>query len=269
MKRLIFSLLYEDGNFVLSRNFQRQRVGNIKWIFDNYNLESVSLGLDELVIIDVSIKKKQTEFLNVIKKISEKIFIPITVGGGIYSLKDVEKYLESGADKILLNNLFFKNKNLFEKISKLFGKQFIVACIDYKKINNQYYVFRDEAKKICNEITLFDQIQNLYSSGAGEILLQSIDLDGTGMGMDKNIINIVEKFKISSPIILKGGIGKPDHILDIMKNKDIEAVCTANLFNFIGDTFVLTRNLLVDNEINVANWKINEMKLLKNKFKIK
>ena len=255
MKRLIFSLLYEDGMFVLSRNFQRQTVGNLNWLLENYNLEKVSLGLDELIILDVSIEKNQGEFIRVLKEISQKIFIPITVGGGIYSLNDVENFLQNGADKILLNNLFFKNKKLFTQIANIFGKQFIVGCIDYKKIDNNHLVFKNEAKNLHEDKTLINQIKDLYSSGAGEIILQSIDLDGTGAGMDKDIIHIIEKVNISSPIILKGGVGRPEHILDLMKNDYVEAVCTANLFNFIGDTFIYTRNLLLKNKIKVANWK--------------
>ena len=162
MKRLIFSLLYEDGHFVLSRNFQRQKVGDINWLLDNYNLENVSLGLDELIIIDVSSKKNKHEFHNIIKKISQKIFIPLTVGGGINNLNDVEKYLKNGADKILLNNLFFKDKKLFNEISKIFGKQFIVACIDYKMENEKYLVYKNKAKELCNSTFLVDQIESLY-----------------------------------------------------------------------------------------------------------
>jgi cyclase len=267
LKRLIFSLLYENGHFVLSRNFQRQKVGDINWLLDNYNLEKVSLGLDELIVIDVSLKKNKDEFHNIIKKISQKIFIPLTVGGGINNLNDVEKYLKNGADKILLNNLFFKNKKLFNQISRIFGKQFIVGCIDYKRENEKYLVYKNKAKDLCNSTFLIDQINNLYASGAGEIILQSIELDGTGMGIDKKILKIIENINISSPIILKGGIGKPEQILNIMRNNHVEAVCTANLFNFIGDTFVFTRSLLLKNNINIAKWKTDEMVQFKNKYK--
>jgi cyclase len=266
LKRLIFSLLYDDGDFVFSRNFKRQKVGDINWIFENYDLENVALGLDELIIIDISKKKNKIEFTDIVKKISKKIFIPITVGGGIYNEKDVDNYLKSGADKILLNNLFYKDKNFFQKISKTFGKQFIVGCIDYKKINNKYIIFKNDGNEECKNINLIQQIRNLHTAGVGEIVLQSIDLDGTGMGMDLEIIEVLKKINISSPIILKGGIGKPEHIVTVMSKKDVEAVCTANLFNFIGDSFIYTRELLIQNKINVANWGVSEMKLLKNKY---
>ena len=133
-------------------------------------------------------QKNKDEFHNIIKKISQKIFIPLTVGGGINNLNDVEKYLKNGADKILLNNLFFKNKKLFNEISRIFGKQFIVACIDYNRENEKYLVYKNKAKDLCNSTFLIDQIEKLYASGAGEIILQSIELDGTGMGIDKKIL---------------------------------------------------------------------------------
>ena len=146
MKRLIFSLLYEDGYFVLSRNFNRQKVGDINWLLKNYNFESISTGIDELIIIDISKKINKEKFINNVKQINKKIFIPITLGGSITSLNDIDYYLKNGADKILLNNVFFEDVKLPRDIATKFGKQFVVGCIDYKLIDNKVKIYKNRAK---------------------------------------------------------------------------------------------------------------------------
>ena len=119
MKRLIFSLLYCDGNFMLSRNFRLQKVGSIDWVFKNYDIENITNYIDELMLINLSREKNSNKlFLNNLKKLSKKTFIPITVGGKIESEKDVENLLDSGADKVLINTLFFKNPKMCQKCAK-------------------------------------------------------------------------------------------------------------------------------------------------------
>ena len=267
MKRLIFSLLYEDGYFVLSRNFNRQKVGDINWLLKNYNFESISTGIDELIIVDISKKINKEKFINDVKQINKKIFIPITLGGSITSLKDIDYYLKNGADKILLNNVFFEDIKLPRDIATKFGKQFVVGCIDYKLIDNKVKIYKNRAKKLCDDTNLNSHIRKLIENGAGEIILQSIDLDGTGMGIDLKILDEIDKLEIMCPIILKGGIGKPEHIKSILLNKNVNAICTANLFNFIGDTFTKTRELLHKENIELAKWKTKEIYNLKGIFR--
>lgn len=266
MKRLIFSLLYQDGYFVLSRNFNKQKVGDINWLIENYNFEAISTGIDELVILDLSEKNNKLKFVEDVKKISKKIFIPITLGGSINSMNDVDFYLNNGADKILLNNIFFENVSLARNIAQQFGKQFIIGCIDYKFINNEIKIYKKRAKEICEDLNLNDHINKVIENGAGEIMLQSIDFDGTGMGIDLKIIDQIEKLEVTCPIILKGGIGKPEHIKNLLLNEKVNAICTANLFNFIGDTFNMTRSILYKENIDLAKWNTKEIYELKNFF---
>ena len=131
MNRLIFTLLYKDGHFILSRNFRNQKVGKLSWVLQNYNLEEVTNYIDELIIIDISKNKNKSKFYKTIEEISKKTFIPLVIGGGISSLKDVEDVLNVGADKILINSLFYNNPQICKEISKKYGKQFLVAAIDY------------------------------------------------------------------------------------------------------------------------------------------
>jgi cyclase len=268
MKRLIFSLLYEDGYFVLSRNFRRQKIGNLTWLFKNYNLIDVSFGIDEIILIDVSRKKNLDDFCKIVEKISSKIFIPITVGGGIYSIENIKKLQLAGADKILLNNLFHSNQELWKNIVNIYGSQFVVACVDYKIINGKVKIFYENASKISkfNLKEIVDKIQNL---GAGEIIFQSIDNDGTGKGLCLEILSFTKNIKLLCPLILKGGIGKFDHIFEGLKLKKVDAVCTANLLNFIGDTFLKVKKSLIKKKINVIDWCDINLNEYRNIFKKK
>ena len=268
MKRLIFSLLYEDGYFVLSRNFRTQKIGDLTWLFKNYNLIDVSFGIDEIIIIDVSKNKNLDEFCKIVEKISSRIFIPITVGGGIYSIENIKKLQLAGADKILLNNLFNSNQDLWRNISNVYGSQFVVACIDYKIINGEVKIFYEKASKI-SKFNLTETITKIQHLGTGEIILQSIDYDGTGKGLCMEILEFTKNIRLMCPLIMKGGIGKFDHIFEGLKIKKVDAVCTANLLNFIGDTFLKVKKSLIKKNINVIDWCDINLNEYRDIFKIK
>jgi len=265
MKRIIFTLLYEDGYFIQSRNFRKQKVGNINWLFQNYQFDKISYGLDEVQIIDVSEKKNFKNFCKVINQISKKLFLPVAAGGGIKSVSNVSELLNNGADKIILNKLYLEDPNECIKISKTFGKQSIIACIDYRSNNKKLEVcFRNlEYRKADLKKWILDVIKK----GCGEIILQSIDKDGTGMGPDEKILKFLNKNQYIPPIIIMGGVGKTKHIKKILNIKNIDAVSTANLFNFIGNAFIETRDSIIKNKINVIRWNTLDMKLYRNIFK--
>tara|TARA_B110000977_G_scaffold47332_1_gene64325 strand:- start:35034 stop:35828 length:795 start_codon:yes stop_codon:yes gene_type:complete len=242
MKRLIFSLLYCDGNFMLSRNFRLQKVGSIDWVFKNYDIENITNYIDELMLINLSREKNSNKlFLNNLKKLSKKTFIPITVGGKIESEKDVENLLDSGADKVLINTLFFKNPKMCQSISKRYGKQFLMGSIDYARPKKKVKVFDSSTGKF-SSLGIGKWIDHLLKFGAGEVLLQSMDHDGTGNGIDLQILKSINKKKY--PLILMGGVGNHDHIVNALKNKNIDAISTANIFNFIGNEFLNIRHVL-------------------------
>ena len=266
MKRIIFTLLYDNGNFVLSRNFNLQVIGDINWLFKNYKFEKISYGLDELLIIDVSRNKKNpSEFCKIINQISKKCFIPLTAGGGIENFDIAKLYFDSGADKIFLNQPFHENISLCKKITKLYGKQSLIAGIDFKKIDDKYLVFKDFGKTNTN-IQLFNWADKILSSiGAGEVLLQSIDRDGTANGLEMSD-SFLNKFNnISCPIILMGGAGKTEHFENVLKHGSIDAIATANLLNFIGNTFLKIKDEL-SKSVDIVKWDVDEVESLKNSF---
>ena len=240
MKRLIFTLLYKDGYFILSRNFKNQNVGKLSWIFKNYNLEEVTNYIDELIIIDISKNKNKVKFNKTINQISKKTVIPLVVGGGIESLKDVEEVLRNGADKILINSLFYKNPKICKEISKKYGRQFLVASIDYI-FDKKFKLFIPKTRDYI-DTDIKKHLEHVVLNGAGEVLLQSIDQDGTGNGLDPKILKILKLRTM--PIILMGGVGNYSHIAKGFRMKNCDAVSTANLFNFIANEFIIVRKKL-------------------------
>jgi|TARA_B110000971_G_C19950906_1_gene473311 imidazole glycerol-phosphate synthase subunit HisF len=256
-KRIIFALLYCDGFFYLSRNFRLQKVGDINWLINNFGFGDTCHFIDELVCILV--KKKPTQedkkkFLENIEKLRKKIFIPITIGGGISSIDDVENYFLNGADKILINSKIYDSELMF-KTAELWGEQSISIMIDYQAINNNedYNIFTESGTKSLMTFSNFkDNI--LPKIPYGELILNSIDKDGNGTGLDLEIMKNFNN-KIKSPILLMGGAGKPEHILEGLKIKNVSGVLTANLFNFLGSGLEIARKKSIDNGISLANFE--------------
>lgn len=262
-KRIIFTLLYQDGFFVQSRNFNLQKVGDINWLEKNYGFKKISFYIDELIILDVSRKEKDTDkFIDNLKKVSSCCFIPISSGGGIDTFEKAQNLLTNGADKVLLNTNL--NQKLLKKISEVYGEQSIIAGVDYvnvkskKKIliKNGTHEIESDIKKYLNKVSKLP---------VGEIYLNSIDKDGTGMGLDFSILDFLPKNNNKS-IIISGGSGNSEHIANGLKNNSIDAIATANLLNFVGDGLLKAREELLKKNFNLPIWNANIIKKLMNKF---
>lgn len=252
-KRIIFSLIYSDGYFNQSRNFRLQKVGNEVWLENNYKFSKIANSIDELVIINASKSFKDIQrFSETITKIVENVFIPICAGGGIKSISDAELLFKSGADKILLNSVLFENPNLVLDLVKIYGSQSIVASIDYRIQEEGLLVYINDGETKIN-LDLISYIEKIQSLGVGEIYLNSIDKDGTGFGYDFNTINYLSS-KIKVPLIIAGGAGNEVHLINGLEINHVNAVATANLFNFIGDGLPNARKKILVRGLNVVNW---------------
>ena len=253
-KRILFSLLYSNRNFYLSRNFSLQKVGNINWLKKNYGFGQTCKYIDEIVVLLVTKNPSKQEILNFCKdlnKFRENIFIPITVGGGIRTFENAKVYFEYGADKIIINHLAHKNHKEVELISKNFGSQAISVMIDYKKIKNKYISFSNAASISSHEIKEFFKI--LGKLNFGELILNSIDRDGTGFGFDNKILENVP-YQYKHPILLMGGAGKPEHFEQVLKKEKVSGAITANLFNFLGSGLELSRNHCIKKKIKLIKF---------------
>jgi cyclase len=244
-KRLIFTLLYDSGSFMLSRNFRLQKIGDLDWLEDNYGFSTVGYAIDELVVIDVSRQSRNTpQFCEDLKQLTRDCFAPITAGGGIRTLKHVHQLLRSGADKVVINTSLHDQPELVEEIATEFGRQCIVASIDVQKIDGTYQVFKNNGTVKVGE-SLEHVLLKCAGLPVGEIHIESIDRDGTGNGLDLEILEFVKHVK-DLPLILMGGIGNADHIIAGLKDNRVDAVATGNLLNFMGDGLARARELAIN-----------------------
>jgi cyclase len=264
-KRLIFTLLYQDGGFMLSRNFRLQRAGDIKWLKSNYNFKNIAFAIDELIILDVSRGERNIErYCDHIRMITEECFIPIAVGGGLTSLEHARTIMYSGADKLVVNTALFRAPNFVKKLVNTYGSQCIIASIDVKRQNEKTVIYIDNGSTKID--TAFDKyIDCIANLGIGEIYLNSIDKDGTGHGYLYELLSEI-KHDVKLPTIMAGGAGNWHHLIEGLRQDSVDAVATAHLFNFIGQGFPNARQQLLDNGMDLAKWKVKDTIDLKNYF---
>jgi len=261
-KRVIFSLLYDNGSFMLSRNFRLQKIGNLKWLQKNYNFSHISFSIDELLILDVTRGERDIEkFSQHVQSLTEECFVPIAAGGGIRTLECARKLLHSGADKVVLNTIVATNPELITEIAKEFGRQSIIVSVDVKVENNTLSVWTENGSvEQKEELTAW--LAKINDLPVGELYVNSIDRDGTGQGYKQELlINLPEKMRI--PVIIAGGAGKFEHLSEGLNEQSIDAVATAHLLNFVGDGLEKSRQLLLEKGFDLAKWDINKAKNLK------
>lgn len=250
-KRIIFSLIYENGFFHQSRNFRLQKVGDINWLERNYKFKEIAFSLDELIVLNASKKEKDLQkFAKTLEKLVDDVFIPVAVGGGIRSMSDAEVLFKSGADKLVLNTIAYTNPEIVKELIHKYGSQSIIISIDYKMTGAKAIVSIENGTKAI-DLNLVDYIKQLEKLNVGEIYLNSIDKDGTGFGYDFETIDMVSK-DISIPLIIVGGAGNEKHLIEGLKREKVDATATANLFNFVGNGLPNARKKVIEENLNIA-----------------
>lgn len=253
-KRIIFTLIYADGFFHQSRNFRLQKVGDINWLENNYKFKDIAFSIDELIILNASKKEKNIlEFSEILNRIVDNVFIPTAAGGGIKTLEDAKILFDNGADKIVLNSTLFENRILIEELVSIYGSQSVIASIDIKKHTSSYDVMINDGNTKIN-IPLQEYLLYVQSLSVGEIYMNSIDRDGTGFGYDISMIQNSAHI-LSIPLIIAGGAGNANHLIEGLRIDNVNAVATANLFNFIGNGLPTARQIILEQKINIANWR--------------
>lgn len=228
-KRIIPCLDVKNGQTVKGVNFENLKyAGDAVELAKRYSLE----GADELVFLDITAtNEKRNTTANMVEKVAKSVFIPFTVGGGIKSIEEMNTILNAGADKISLNSAAVKNPELLKNAAEYFGSQCVVAAIDAKFVDNDYFVFIN-AGKLNTGIKLVDWAKQVEKSGAGEILLTSMDADGIQKGFDINMTKSVTQ-NVKIPVIASGGAG-PDslHFKDVFEKADADAALAASIFHY-------------------------------------
>ena len=264
-KRVIFTLLYDNGSFMLSRNFRLQKVGDLQWLKKNYNFSKLAFSIDELVLLDVTrTKRDHKKFINHVRALSEECFIPIAAGGGVRDVELAHRLVNNGADKIVINSLVGQSIETIRNIVAELGSQCVLASVDAKKVKNDYVVYTKNGT-LQQNFSLREWLDKLAEVPVGEVYLNSIDRDGTGQGYQKELIEYIpDDFQL--PIILSGGAGKYQHFIEGLENKKVDAVATAHLFNFIGNSLEVSRIALLKEGFNLAKWDMNICESLKGFF---
>ena len=228
-KRIIPCLDVKDGQTVKGVNFE-----NLKYAGDCIELAKKysDSGADELVFLDITAtNEKRKTVVELVDKVGKNIFIPFTVGGGISDIDDIRCILKYGADKVSINSSAVKNPDLISDCAEYFGSQCIVCAIDAKRVDGDYYVFIN-AGKVNSGLKLLDWAKTVEIKGAGEILLTSMDYDGTKAGFDIDMLNLVSN-AVNIPVIASGGAGpKINHFVDVFKKTNVDAALAASIFHY-------------------------------------
>ena len=207
-------------------------------------------GADELVFLDITATYEERKtIIDVVEKTAAEVFMPLAVGGGIRSIEDIRALLKAGADKVSINSAAVKNPDLVNEASKIFGSQCIVVAIDAKRTENGFEVFIKGGR----EPTGIDAIKwavEVQDRGAGEILLTSIDADGTKDGYDIELTKIISE-SVDIPVIASGGAGKLKHFEDVFKQTQAEAALAASVFHFGTYTIGEVKQYLKERGVNV------------------
>jgi len=207
-------------------------------------------GADEICFLDISASLENRDtMINVVEKTANEVFIPLTVGGGISSIENIQSLLRAGADKISINSAAIIEPEIIKKSSEYFGNQCIVVAVDAKKIKNDWYVFSHGGTKNTG-IYALEWIEKVQKFGAGEILLTSMDKDGTKSGFDTDLLNKVSQF-LQIPLIASGGVGKLSHFYDGVSLGNANALLAASVFHFNEISIKEVKKYLLSKNVNV------------------
>lgn len=227
-KRIIPCLDVTNGRVVKGVNFvDLQDAGDPVEIAKNYNEQ----GADELTFLDITASSDDRDLiLDIIESVAKQIFIPLTVGGGVRSVNDIRRLLNAGADKVSINTSAILNPELVREASNRFGSQCIVVAIDAKKVDDQWEIFTHGGRNKTG-IDAIEWAKKMVDYGAGELLITSMDRDGTKSGFDLELTQLISD-SVEVPIIASGGVGNLSHLVDGVKFGKADAVLAASIFHF-------------------------------------
>ena len=227
-KRIIPCLDVRNGRVVKGKNFEGiQDVSDPVEMAKFYNRE----GADELVFYDITASVEERGlFTDILRKVASEIFIPLTVGGGINTLEDFDRVLKCGADKVSVNSGAIRNPNIIGQAAKKYGDQCVVLSMDIKRVDDVFRLFAKGGR----ENTGIDALQwavDGVNSGAGELVVNSIDTDGVKGGFDLELLDAIAA-RVNVPIIASGGAGKMEDFSELFAHEGIDAGLAASIFHY-------------------------------------
>jgi len=246
-KRIIPCLDVDNGRVVKGVNFVGLRdAGDPVEVAKRYNDE----GADEITFLDITASHEERDtIVHIVEEVAKEVFIPLTVGGGIRKLDDIYKLLNVGCDKVSINSAAIKNPDFINEGAKRFGSQCIVVAIDAKRTGDSWNIYLNGGRKDTG-INAIEWAKEVYDRGAGEILLTSMDADGTKAGFD-NALNLAISSAINIPVIASGGAGTMEHMKDAFVKGGADAALAASIFHFKEIDIMDLKHYLKDNNIAV------------------
>jgi len=243
-KRIIPCLDVNQGRVVKGTNFMKLRdAGDPVEVARRYEKE----GADELVFLDITASHEQRDIiLDVVRRTAEVIFMPLTVGGGIRTLDDIRALLNAGTDKVSINSTACRNPELIREAARKFGSQCIVVNMDPKRVmkdGQEFWEVHINGGRVGTGLEVVEWAREVERLGAGEIVLTSMDADGTKDGYDLEITAAVAK-NVSIPVVASGGAGCPDHLADAILLGGAEAALAASIFHFGEYTIEETKRVM-------------------------
>jgi cyclase len=250
-KRVIPCLDVHAGRVVKGTNFVQLRdAGDPVEIAARYELE----GADELVFLDITASHERRDIMiDVVRRTAEQIFMPLTVGGGIRSLEDIRSLLRAGCDKVSLNTIACKQPEFIRQAAEKFGSQCIVVNMDPKRVvrdGKEYWEVHIHGGRTPTGLEVVEWAQRVEELGAGEIVVTSMDRDGTKDGYDLPITAAVSR-AVSIPVVASGGAGHPNHLIDAIRMAGADAVLAASIFHFGEFTIAETKRKMAESGIPV------------------
>lgn len=245
--RLIPIIVLKDNLIVQSLGFNRYLpIGKVKMAIEFF----VNWDVDEIAIIDIDATKENRKLRkDIIEAACKECFVPLSVGGGIQTLDDIKTTLRSGADKVIINEAAYKNPEFISNAVSKYGSSTITISIDAKKIDGDYYAFYSNGK-INSKKTIITWVKELEQLGIGEILINSIERDGSRKGYDLELIKLVNKYS-SVPVIACGGVGNVTHFVDGITKAGCQAVAAANIFQHTEHSTIAAKAFMKKKGINV------------------
>jgi cyclase len=243
-KRVIPCLDVHAGRVVKGTNFVQLRdAGDPVEIAARYEQE----GADELVFLDITASHEERDIMiDVVERTADQVFMPLTVGGGIRTIEDIRRLLRAGCDKVSLNSIACKNPDFVREAAERFGSQCIVVNMDPRRVQRdgrEFWEVHIHGGRTPTGIEVVEWAQRVEELGAGEIVVTSMDRDGTKEGYDLPITSAVSR-AVSIPVVASGGAGKPEHLIDAILIAGADAVLAASIFHFGEVTIAKTKQMM-------------------------
>lgn len=227
-KRIIARLDIKNNSVVKGVNMEGLRViGHPQSLANNYYQH----GIDELIYMDVVASLyDRNGLVDLVRETAKEVFVPLSVGGGIRTISDVDELLAVGADKVTVNTAAVKSVKFINEIATKYGSSTVVSAIETLKIDGDYYVFTDCGREFSN-IKVCEWLKQVQGEGVGEVVISSISKDGTGEGFDYEMIDKIGHLVVV-PLVVHGGAGNVKHVIDVLAHDAVDAVCVSSILHY-------------------------------------